>query len=74
MIQGQAEAYIHSISIIMFAKSKMQRKAAALALSVKKGEQAESGLKGASKHLFETHDREALAAMAAPRPTVKRLT
>lgn len=57
----------------MIAKSKMQRKAALTALSVKKGEQNESVLKGASKKMFNTLSQEELVEMTRPRQISHRL-
>lgn len=58
----------------MIAKSKMQRKAAILALSVKNGEQNQSVLKGASKTMFETLSAEELAEMSRARREIRHRT
>lgn len=60
--------------MIMIAKSKMQRKGALVALSVKKGEQNQSVLKGASKKMFADLNLEELVEMTRPRRLVRHLT
>lgn len=61
----------------MPAKSKAQQQAAGAALSAKRGERKKSSLKGSSKQMYESMDRNELEELAAtkrkPLPKKKKI-